>query len=218
MQFEYVIFDLDDTLYPRHTGLMQEIAHRIKLWVESTMGLSEMEAAELRHGYLHKYGTTLGGLIAEHQVDVDAYLAFVHDMPVDQYIRPNPPLRESLAAIPLRKAVFTNATSEHAQRVLRVLGIDDCFQHVIGIREVGLTNKPRPEAYERLLHILQVSGPQCILVEDRLINLGPPKQMGMTTVLVSSTPTDSDEMVDYVVSDPVDVRGLVMSLMEAQHG
>ena len=218
MQFEYLVFDLDDTLYPHHTGLMQEIAHRIKLWVEQTMGLNEEAAAELRQAYLHRYGTTLGGLMAEQEVDVDAYLAFVHDIPVDHYIHPSPPLKESLTSIPLNKAVFTNATSEHAQRVLRVLGIDTCFQHVVGIREVGLTNKPHPEAYQRLLRILQVRGPQCILVEDREINLGPPKQMGMTTILVSSNTSTPDDSIDHIVPDVLDVRDLVRSLMEARHG
>lgn len=217
MQFEYVIFDLDDTLYPRHTGLMQEIAHRIKLWVEKTLGLNEKEAAELRQAYLHKYGTTLGGLIAEQQVDVDAYLAFVHDIPVEQYIHPNPPLKESLVAIPLNKAVFTNATSEYAQRVLRSLGIDNCFQHIVGIREVGLVNKPYPEAYKRLLRKLRVSGPQCIMVEDRRINLGPPKQLGMTTILVSTDTPGPDDFVDHIVPDALAVRELVSVLLEVQH-
>ena len=213
MPFVYIVFDLDETLYPRSAGLMQEIGRRINLWVQQALGLPPDEAAALRRAYLEQYGTTLGGLLAEHQVDVDGYLAFVHDIPVEQYVRPNPALAAMLAAIPLRKAVFTNATSEHAWRVLRALGVADQFDHVVGIRETELYNKPRLEAYHRLLATLAVQGPACIMVEDRAVNLRPAKRLGMTTVLVDAEP---DEGVDFVVEDVLEVGPLVAHLLREQ--
>jgi len=214
MPFTHIIFDLDDTLYPRNVGLMQEIGRRITLWVQKSLDVTFEEAVALRQAYLHRYGTTLGGLTAEHQVDVDDYLAFVHDIPIERYVRPNPRLAAMLSAIPLCKAVFTNATSEHAWRVLRALDVADRFEWVVGIREVDFNNKPRLEAYQRLLAFLHAQGPDCILVEDRVVNLRPGKRLGMTTVLVDATP---EEGVDFAVGDVLEVGPLVARLLEAQN-
>lgn len=245
MHFTYTVFDLDDTLYPQEAGLMQAIGQRISAWLQQNLHLSAEEALALRHFYVQRYGTTLGGLIAERDVDADGYLSFVHDVPVEQYLQPDPALARMLAAIPLRKAVFTNATSEHAWRVLRALGIPRCFEQVVGIRELGLCNKPRPEAYQRLLTLLDTRGPACILVDDRAVNLQPAKMMGMTTVLLHRSaregpivspgtlleggsgqggdpaihrPSESapEDGVDFVVAQVLEVGPLVTRLLEGQ--
>jgi len=210
MAFTHIVFDLDETLYPRDAGLMQEIGRRITLWVQQSLGLTAEEANSLRRSYLRRYGTTLGGLIAEQQVDVDHYLAFVHDVPVERYIQPHPALAAMLDSLPLRKAIFTNATSEHARRVLRALGVADRFEQVVGIRELDLCNKPDPKTYRRLLALLDARAEDCILVEDRAVNLRPGKRMGMTTVLVDGV---SEEGVDFVVEYVLEVGPLVTRLL-----
>lgn len=213
MGFAYLIFDLDETLYPRQAGLMREIGRRIERWVQESLRLTPEEAAALRRVYLQRYGTTLAGLLAEGRVDADAYLAFVHDVPVERWIRPNPALARMLDGIPLRKVVFTNATSEHGWRVLKALGVADRFEDVIGIREVGLRSKPNLESYRWVLKRLGVPGTACILVDDRPMNLRPAKQLGMTTVLVDGVP---EEGVDFVVKDVLEVGPLVACLLREE--
>lgn len=210
-----MIFDLDETLYPRKAGLMREIGRRIERWVQESLRLPPEEAAALRRAYLRRYGTTLAGLLAEGKVDADAYLAYVHDVPVERWLRPNPALARMLDGIPLRKVVFTNATAEHAWRVLQALGVADRFEDVIGIREVGLRSKPDLESYRWVLRRLGVPGTACILVDDRPMNLRPAKQLGMTTVLVDGKP---EEGVDFVVKDVLEVGPLVARLLEEQEG
>jgi len=211
MALKFIIFDLDDTLYPRNSGLMQEVGHRIQLWVRNHLGLTWEEAVALRREYFHRYGTTMGGLIAEHDVDAHNYLVFVHDIPVEEYLKPNLALDAMLASIPLRKAVYTNATSEYGWRVLRALGVAGHFERVVGIKEVGLRNKPYRDAYERMLALLGARGPECILVEDAARNLRPAKALGMTTVLVDAEP---DEGVDFVVESVLKVGQVVGELLE----
>ena len=209
MALKFIIFDLDDTLYPRNSGLMQEVGHRIQLWVCNHLGLTWEEAVALRREYFHRYGTTMGGLIAKHDVDAHDYLVFVHDIPVEEYLKPNPALDVMLASIPLRKAVYTNATSEYGWRVLRALGVAGHFERVVGIEEVGLRNKPYRDAYERMLALLGAQGPECILVEDAARNLRPAKALRMTTVLVDAEP---DEGVDFVVGNVLEVGQVVAGL------
>ena len=210
MTLELVIFDLDNTLYPRHSGLLQEVGHRIQTWLCNHLALSWEEAEAKRREYYDRYGTTLGGLIARHDVDVHDYLRFVHDIPVEAYLDPDPALVRMLDTIPLRKAIYTNAPSEYGRRVLEVLGVNGRFEQLIGIEEVGLRNKPYRDAFERALALLGVQGPDCIIVEDSVRNLRPAKELGLTTILVDAEP---DGNVDYVVGSVLEVGAMVGELV-----
>jgi len=197
---------------------MEEIGRRIQLWLCQRLGLSWEEASALRREYLHQHGTTMGGLMAEHAVDVPDYLAFVHDIPIEEYLNPDPALREMLKEIPLRKAVYTNATSAHAQRVLRALGILNAFEGIIGIEEVDLRNKFNRRAYERMLALLDVEGKACVMVEDSPRNLPPAKAVGMTTILIDGSRDGRDretfeDVVDFVVEDILNVAPIVRRIL-----
>lgn len=220
MSIEFVIFDLDNTLYPRGSGVMEEIGRRIQVWVRDRLNLSWEEATELRQQYLRRYGTTMGGLMVEHGEDVSHYLSFVHDVPIEEYLEPDPALAEMLAQIPLRKVVYTNATSEHGRRVLRALGVADQFERVIGIREVGLCNKISREAYERMLALLDGEAGACIMVEDTPRNLPAAKALGMTTILVEADEDKelggvSEHCIDFTVDTVLEVGAVVDRILDA---
>ena len=217
MALKFIIFDLDDTLYARDRGLMQEVGRRIQLWVCNHLGVSWEEAIAVRRDYFRQYGTTMGGLVAEHDVDIHDYLVFVHDIPVEEYLGPDPALAAMLDSISLRKAIYTNATSEYGWRVLRALGVAGHFERVIGIEEVGLRNKAYRDAYERMLALLGVQGRECIMVEDIARNLRPAKALGLTTVLVNADGSTEfaqvpDESVDFVVGSVLEVGWVVRGL------
>lgn len=207
---KFAIFDLDDTLYPCSSGLMEEVGRRIHTWLREHMGLTFEEAVLMRRSYYHRYGTTLGGLIVEHDIDTHDYLTYVHDIPLEDYISPDSALAAVLDALPLRRVVYTNATSDYAWRVLRALGVAERFERVIGIEEVCLRNKPCQDAYEQALVQLGAWGPECIMVEDSVRNLCPAKVLGMTTVLVGS---GVDLCVDYVVGSVLDIGQVVDEIL-----
>jgi putative hydrolase of the HAD superfamily len=226
MALDVILFDLDDTLYPRERGLMQEIGRRIQVWLREHMGLSWEEAIALRRDYSRRYGTTMAGLIAEHDVDIHDYLIFVHDIPVGEYLDARPALGAMLDAIPLRKVIYTNGTAEHGWRVLRALEVAERFEQVIGIEEVGLRNKVHREAYEQALALLGVEGRSCIMVDDTVHNLRPAKALGLTTVLVDADGSTersrhrqaefSDDGVDFVVRDVLQVGQVVDALLSGE--
>jgi len=210
MALEYIIFDLDNTLYPRGSGVMEEMGRRIQTWLSHRLDLSWQEASALRRQYLCQYGTTMGGLMAEQDVDVNDYLEFVHDIRIRDYLDPSPALHAMLKEIPLRKALYTNGTSDYGHRVLRALGIADQFERVIGIQEVGLRNKFNRDAYEHMLGLIGTKATSCIMVEDFAPNLGPAKELGMTTVLVGG---GVSEDADLVVEDVLGVGPVVDRLL-----
>lgn len=210
MVLEFIIFDLDNTLYSRDSGVMDEMGRRIQAWLRDRLDLTWQEASNLRREYVHQYGTTMGGLMAEHDLEINEYLEFVHDICIEDYLQPYPELEEMLEAIPLRKALYTNATSEYGQRVLHALGVADQFERIIGVAEVGFRNKFNREAYERMLALLGTEGTTCIMVEDSARNLRPAKELGLTTILVDA---EADEYVDFSVASVLEVGRVVDRLL-----
>ena len=220
MSVNFILFDLDDTLYPRDSGLMQEISRLIRLWLRDRLALAPEQAAAMQRDYFERYGTTLNGLIAERRVDAHDYLTFVHDIPVETYLRPDPALAAMLAGLPLRRVIYTNATQEYGWRVLRVLGVSDCFERIIGIEDVGLRNKLYRAAYERVLTLLGAEGDECIMVEDSDRNLQAAKALGMTTILVGTDGSTglnevAEESADFILNDVLDVGPVVHNLFNS---
>jgi putative hydrolase of the HAD superfamily len=207
--FRYILFDLDDTLYSRNTGLMPAVGERIRSYMEMCLGLDGQEIERLRRDYMQTYGTSLKGLQANYHIRAEEYLAYVHDLPLEKYISRNPALDRMLGEIPLTKIVFTNATEEHAWRVLTVLGIARHFSRIIDIRALEFRNKPDREAYLRILDILGAEPGECILVEDSVRNLRPGKEIGMATILVDG---QADECVDFSVPDILQLAGIIRLL------
>jgi putative hydrolase of the HAD superfamily len=194
-----IIFDLDDTLYPPQVGIMEQIRVLIHTYICNHLNLPDDEADALRRHYFQAYGTTMRGLQLNHQIDADDFLHHVHDIPLHRYLKPNPRLGEVLAAIPHQKVIFTNASREHAKRVLELLEVGHHFARIVDVRDVDYESKPQPAAYRRICEILDVAPQHCLLVEDNVRNLEPAKALGMTTVLVQEDPVGDTEAVDYAI-------------------
>lgn len=180
------LFDLDDTLYPEHAGVMRVVSQRINEYMSSRLGMNDETINRLRPRYWREYGTTMRGLMIEFQVDPDDYLAYVHDFPVEEFLRPNKELNQVLACLPWRKIIFTNSPREHAEQVVRVLGIARHFERIFDIRDSNYVGKPHRVAYQCLLQVLSVKAQECITFDDSLPNLRTASELGMVTVLVGA--------------------------------
>lgn len=177
------IFDMDDTLYPREQGVMALVQGRINAFVVDAVGLPRDEALVLQKSFLHEYGTSLAGLMANYSVDPERFLREVHDVPLDS-LEPNPALETMLARLPGRKFVFTNGARSHAGRVLARIGITDSFDGVFAIEDMDLVPKPAPATFRRLLETFDIDPRTAAFFEDTPRNLEPGKALGMKTVLI----------------------------------
>lgn len=211
MRFKNLYFDLDDTLYPASNGLWNAIRDRMNTYMQRMIDLPLPEIINLRQSYLEKYGTTLRGLQTHYEVDRDDYLAFVHDLPLDQYIRPDPNLRTLLLSLPQRRWIFTNADGNHARRVMQILGVQDCFDGIIDIRAIDFACKPEQVAYERALAITGVDNPgECVIFDDAARNLAPAHSMGFYTILVGKN--GPEPVADQVISSMHELKERVPQL------
>jgi len=192
MRFTTIFFDLDDTLYPSSTGLWKAIKERMNLYIRDRMGIPENEVPILREQYFKMYGTTLRGLQARHNVDVEDYLAFVHDLPLKDHLTPNPLQREIIASLPGRKLIFTNADVNHARRVLTVLNLDDLFETIVDVNAVAPYCKPMPESFAIAQELADEPDPRrCVVIDDLPRTTRAAIEAGMASILYGTDePTD----------------------------
>ena len=186
------VFDLDNTLYPHHLNLWQQVDVRIRDFVADWLKVSAEEAFRIQKDYYRRYGTTMRGMMLEHGVHADDYLAYVHEIDHSP-LEPNPAMGDAIAALPGRKLILTNGSVAHAGKVLARLGISHHFEAVFDIIAAELEPKPAAQTYHRFLQRHGVDPLRAAMFEDLARNLAVPHQLGMTTVLV--VPDDSKEVV-----------------------
>ncbi len=183
--YTHLLLDLDDTLYPHTSGVWLAVSQRIQMYIQQRLKINQDQAVELRSRYLTQFGTTLSGLKHEYGVDTQEYLDFVHDIPVEIMLHPDPNLIDMLQSIKLPRIIFTNAYRPYVDRVLASLDISEEIDQVIDIYALEFQNKPRPEAYDRALKLISADDPaRIVFVDDRRANLDPAAKLKIKTVLV----------------------------------
>src|SRR5215470_5463403 len=177
------VFDLDNTLYPHHLNLWQQVDERIRDYIARFLDLTHEQAFQLQKDYYKRYGTSMRGLMTEHGMQPDDFLDFVHRIDHSP-LEPNPALGEAIAQLGGRKLILTNGTRQHADVVMRRLEIDRHFEDVFDIAAADLEPKPLPQVYDRFLARHGIDPARAAMFEDLARNLAVPHALGMTTVLV----------------------------------
>lgn len=217
MSIRAIIFDLDNTLYPASSGVMQRIDQRIGEYVQQRLGMSEEEAQTLRRTYVTTFGTTLSGLLQhDENIEIEEYLHFVHDVGIEELLRFDQELDAALGALPIPKIIFTNSPREHAERVLSALGLMHHFDRIFDLRYFNFVGKPDPAAYKHVLEYLDLPGSDVLMLEDSSFNLPPAKALDMTTILIGenlSTHPDADYHVDTIM-EALEVAQVLVETLE----
>ncbi len=177
------VFDLDNTLYPHHVNLWEQVDRRIRDYIADFLKITHAEAFRLQKDYYKRYGTSMRGLMTEHGMAPDDFLDFVHQVDHSP-LEPNPALGAVIDMLPGRKLILTNGTRRHADAVLARLGLDHHFEDVFDIVAAELEPKPSPPTYRRFLTAHGVDAGKAAMFEDLARNLAVPYELGMTTVLV----------------------------------
>jgi putative hydrolase of the HAD superfamily len=177
------VFDLDNTLYPHHLNLWQQVDERIRDYIANFLRVAHEEAFRVQKDYYRRYGTSMRGLMIEHGLKPDEFLEFVHEIDHSP-LEPNPALGDALEKLAGRKLILTNGTRKHADAVMKRLAIDAHFEDVFDIVAADLDPKPLPQVYDRFLAQHGVNPKRAAMFEDLARNLEAPHRLGMTTVLV----------------------------------
>jgi putative hydrolase of the HAD superfamily len=206
------VFDLDNTLYPRHSNIFPQISERVNTFLQRLLGVSREEALRVDRYFHDRYGVTLRGLIVEHGITPDAFLEYVHDIDHSS-LQPDPALAAAIERLPGRKFILTNGSRRHAEKIAERLGITRHFEDIFDIVRSELVPKPNRESYDRFIAATGVRPGEAAMFEDLSRNLLVPQKLGMATVLVVPDKTieivaeaweqteEDDAHIDFVTDD-----------------
>lgn len=175
------VFDLDNTLYDAETELFRLVADRMTDFVSNFLKIDTDAANNMRKHYYKTYGTTLRGLMVEHNLDPTDFLQYVHDIDY-KVVAPCPLTQSGLDRLVGRKVVFTNAPKHFAVAMLDHLGIARHFDGVFAIEDATYVPKPNIETYHTCFAKHGIDPKTACMFEDMEVNLRPAHDLGMTTV------------------------------------
>jgi putative hydrolase of the HAD superfamily len=211
-QFAHVrhwVFDLDNTLYPPSARLFDQIEVKMTDWVMQALGVDRERANHLRTHYWQAHGTTLAGLMAEHNVDPKPYLVDVHDISFTA-LQPDHALAAAITALPGRRIVYTNGSAPYAHNVLAARGLTHCFHAVYGVEDAAFRPKPERQAFETIFTKDGTDPTAAAMFEDDPRNLAAPHAMGMRTVLVTPEPDPAPHIHHHTDNLTIFLRALTM--------
>ena len=198
------IFDLDNTLYPARANLFARIDARMTAYIARLLQIGDAAAHRIQKDYFLGHGTTLAGLMSEHDVDPQEFLAYVHDIEMD-VLEGDAPLVAAIARLPGRKLVFTNGDAPYALKVLERLGLGGSFEAVHDIHAMDLQPKPAASAYAGLCAAFDLDPAASLFADDMARNLKPAKAIGMTTVWIDNGSEQSADperdLIDFITDD-----------------
>ncbi|MDR2181799.1 MAG: HAD-IA family hydrolase [Treponema sp.] len=194
----YILFDLDNTLYPASLGLEKAVNRRVNEYIAAMLGLPLEDAWALRAERIKArgYGTTIEWLAAEKQFDhtrLEEYFAYIHPLDDAEPLSPDPALRSLLLSFKRPMAIMTNSPREHAERVLDRLALRDLFTSIFDIRYNGLKGKPCADAFNRVLKAAGTTARNCLFVDDSYPYVEGYRRLGGSGVLID----ELDEHPDF---------------------
>ena len=123
----------------------------MKSFISSELNVSLENAYVIQKKYFLKYGTTLRGLMMNHNVKPTYFLKYVHDINLKP-IKKNLTLKEEMKKFSGRKIIFTNGTTEHATNVLKKVGVFEEIDSIFDIEDADYIPKPALLPYKKIVN------------------------------------------------------------------
>ncbi|WP_341862344.1 pyrimidine 5'-nucleotidase [Gymnodinialimonas sp. 57CJ19] len=193
------VFDLDNTLYPPDMALFPQVNAKMAAYVCKVLGVTLDEANILRREYYLTHGTTLAGLMLNHDIDPEPYLLDVHDIDFS-VLSPDPALATAIKALPGRKIIYTNGTAPYAEAVTHARGLEGVFDAIYGVEHADYHPKPSPKAFETVFGKEALPHTKAAMFEDEARNLRVPHSLGLTTIHVAPEP-EEQEFIHHGTAD-----------------
>jgi len=179
------VFDLDNTLYSADSGIFQQVHTLMSKFISEFLNIDTKEAKEIQRKYYKKHGTTLRGMMDNHGVDPDVFLAEVHKLDYS-IVGPNHKLNRELEKLKGRKIIYTNANKQHADEVLIRLELTDMFEGIFDIKTANYIPKPDIQSYEQIIKEFDFDPKRAVMFDDIAKNLVPAKNVGFNSVWIDA--------------------------------
>tara|TARA_Y100000816_G_scaffold291042_1_gene281254 strand:- start:488 stop:1159 length:672 start_codon:yes stop_codon:yes gene_type:complete len=200
-----LLLDLDGTVYQDLESVFGQVSKLMTKYISEKLNIDLKKAKELQTNYFYKYNTSLNGLMIHHDIPPKEFLKYVHDIDLS-FMKKDLVLRGELENLNMRKLIFTNGSIDHANNVLKHLGIDDLFEDIFDITDAEYQPKPEPRAFDLMVKKFKLNPVDTIYVEDIAKNLSIGKKRGCTTVWLINNEEwgkmESDkDFIDYKIEN-----------------
>ena len=179
------IFDLDNTLYSADSGIFQQVHVLMGEFVSKHLKIDINEAKIIQKKYYKEHGTTLRGLMDNHNVDPDEFLKEVHALDYS-IVNPDEKLNAELKKLSGRKIIYTNANLQHANDILKRLNLTNAFDEIFDIKMADYIPKPELKPYKLIINKYELEPKKTIMFDDIAKNLVPAKNVGFTSVWIDA--------------------------------
>tara|TARA_B100000674_G_C37718566_1_gene858637 strand:- start:270 stop:944 length:675 start_codon:yes stop_codon:yes gene_type:complete len=179
------IFDLDNTLYSADSGIFQQVHKLMGKFISDNLNMDLEEAKKLQSKYYKQHGTTLRGLMDNHGVDPDHFLAEVHKLDYS-IVGPNKMLNQELDKLKGRKIIYTNANKQHVTDVLEKIELSNYFDEIFDIKMANYVPKPELKPYEQIIDLFNINASTSAMFDDIAKNLVPAKKVNFTSVWIDA--------------------------------
>ena len=179
------IFDLDNTLYSADSGIFQQVHELMGKFVSRQLNIDIEDAKIIQKKYYKQHGTTLRGMMDNHGVDPDHFLAEVHKLDYS-IVGPNLKLNEELKKLNGRKIIYTNANMQHVINVLEKIELSNFFDEIYDIKMANYIPKPEITPYEQMINQFDINVKSAAMFDDIAKNLVPAKNVGFTSVWIDA--------------------------------
>jgi pyrophosphatase PpaX len=211
-RYQAVLFDLDGTLLDSVRLILDSYHHTL-----ANHGLPARTDAH----WLAGLGTPLRVQFREWGDDpaqIEAMVLTYREYNLthhDQQVSPYPGVVEMVRAVQAagrRTALVTSKNREGATRGLRVIGLDDTMEVIVGADDV-VNPKPHPEPVHRALEALGAAPAEAVFVGDSLHDMHSGRAAGTATAAVLWGPFDRAHLEpstpDHWLAEPGDLLRLL---------
>ena len=196
-----LLIDLDNTIYSETEEIFSQIDLKMKSFISSELNVNTKKAYEIQKKYFFKYGTTLRGLMINHNIKPSFFLKYVHNINLKP-IKKNLDLKSELKRFKGKKIIFTNGTTEHAINVLKRVGVFKEIDNIFDIKDADYIPKPDLLTYKKVVNKFKIIPHNTIMIDDIKANLVTAKKLGIGTVLVNKKPSQLiKNIIDYSFGD-----------------
>ncbi|MFI3241822.1 MAG: HAD hydrolase-like protein [Alphaproteobacteria bacterium] len=204
-----IIWDLDNTLYKQSDEMHDAFDSAMAKALIEDLGLDmDFETAKQKVKESYKKYRDGGQLFyKEYNIDeIELYVAYHNHISIDA-ITPYEGFLERLKVLSQNQYVFTYSPVKLAEETLKKIGLYEFFKgRIYSIENFNYLKKNEaPNVYYFLCEKIGIDPKDCIFVDDSYSNHKYPKQIGITTVRLSSKERPNvQDFIDYVFRDALD--------------
>ncbi|MBN1828597.1 MAG: HAD family hydrolase [Deltaproteobacteria bacterium] len=211
MQYiDLMVFDLDGTLVDSADDLTASVNHALE-----TLGLARLSHKDIL-GFVGDGVTRLieRSLGEEHKILIEEAMTIFKD-----YYRRHlldrtilyPGVREMLDHFSRKKKiVITNKLQDYAQVIINGLGVNDCFDAVIGMKNNNLLAKPDPRLLRPLMDKYRIMPGCTVVIGDGVNDILIAKKTGAVSCAFLGGLTDPSRLSalnpDYLYSSATELK------------